>query len=474
MQQCAAWLATIDAINADDRSVEDSADWQEVPELGSLRKSLRELILSSSNSEPSLAAELLQRVIHSERIKDDTFHDVIAYSPILAQSLPQAVVELSLTYLRDELPDEQIAREQRELHEQSERRKAILAKPENERTDQDRNALSSLSPLHPIGDFSEFEWEELSLHGNLRGFWPPSPLREPFHSLFRSSPDEALRLLRRLCNHAITAWRQLHRHSRNRAGTPIPLELTFPWGTQIFWGTDREYLWFRSTWAPNAIGCGFMALEEWSFAELENSTADELIRRIVEGNECIAILGVASMLALHTETVSETTLPLFTSQRLLAADHNRMVQDLSSAANLIGFFSSADKSHVEAIQAANARPVRRKQLSWMVPKFVFASEPPSERTREAILNFNDDLPYEYEEQRNIPEISEYLSDQAVKYAELADLENYQVYRTEEDSDQIAIVHVSPSGADAENIAKTEEGCGASRAFEPLDVGIQIL
>ena len=36
------------------------------------------------------------------------------------------------------------------------------------------------------------------------------------------------------------AWRQLHRHLRG--GTPIPLELTFPWGTQAFWGGDREYL----------------------------------------------------------------------------------------------------------------------------------------------------------------------------------------------------------------------------------------
>ena len=32
------------------------------------------------------------------------------------------------------------------------------------------------------------------------------------------------------------------------------------------------------------------------------------------------------MLVLHTETVSEATLPLFTSQRLLAADRNRMAK----------------------------------------------------------------------------------------------------------------------------------------------------
>ena len=266
--------------------------------------------------------------------------------------------------------------EEQKLRAAAEWRKAVLAKPEAERTHQEQQRLSVGPSLQTIGDFSYHDWERLSIHDDHRSFWPPSPLREPFHSLFQSSPDEALRLLRELCNHAMTAWRQLHRHSRDRGGTPIPLELTFPWGTQRFWGTDREYLWFRSTWAPKVIGCGFMALEEWCFAELARSRpVDELIQKIVEGNECIAILGIASMLALHTETVSEATLPLFTSQRLLAADHNRMVQDFLVNGEPDRFQHRTDKPHFEAVQAANARPVRRTQLSWMVPRFIFATGP---------------------------------------------------------------------------------------------------
>ena len=475
LQECASWLTTIDEIRANSSPDENSADWQKIPGLDSLRKSLGQLLLRSSKSEPSLAADYLQRVTNAEHIQDDAFNDIIANSPILAQSLPQPVVELSLTFLREELPDEQVAREKQKLHNWAEWRKAVLAKSEAERSHRENIALSSETFVQPIGNFSDFEWEQLSIHEDLRSFWPPSPLREPFHSLFQSSPDEALKLLRGLCNHAITAWRQLHRHSHDREGTPIPLELTFPWGTQLFWGTDQKYLWFRTMWAPKAIGCGFMALEEWCFSELENRTVDELIRKIVEGNECIAILGIASMLALHTETVSETTLPLFTSQRLLAADKNRMVQDLSSETNLMGFMSSDDKFHVEAIQTANARPVRKTQLSWMVPRFVFATEPLSKRAREAILNFRNDLPYQYEEDRDIPEIREHLSNQALKFAELVDPENYQAYRTEEDSDQIAIVHVSPSAAEPENVARAEEATGylkqrslwtwASKSFE---------
>ncbi|MCM0610824.1 MAG: hypothetical protein KA711_17820 [Ideonella sp. WA131b] len=200
-----------------------------------------------------------------------------------------------------------------------------------------------------------------------------------------------------------------------------------------------------------------MALEEWCFAELgRGRPVDELIQQVVYGNECIAILGIASMLALHTETVSEATLPLATSQRLLAADHTRMAQNLSSTTSLIGFTLRADKPHIEAIQAANARPVRKTQLSWMVPRFIFATGPIRDRAREAILNFQNDLPYQYEEHRDNPRAREHLTAQALEYAELADTKNYEAYRTREDSNQVAIVHVSPSAAKPENVARAEE------------------
>ena len=458
LQQCATWLTAIDAIGTAKEPNENSAYWNGVPNLCDFQKSLGRLLLRSSRSEPTFAAEYLQRVINSESIRDDAFHDIIAYSPILTQSLPQSVVELSLAFLVEELPDEQVARERKELHDEAQWRKAALAKPEAERSRREQMALTGGYSMRPISDFSYHDWDRLSIHDDYRTFSPPSPLREPFHSLFQSSPGEALRLLRELCNHAMIAWKQLHRHSRDHGGTPIPLELTFPWGTQMFWGTEREYLWFRSTWAPKAIGCGFMALEEWCFAELErNRPVDELIQQIVEENECIAILGTAAMLALHTETVSEVTLPLFTSQRLLAADNNRMAQDFaSSTVQLIGFTHRTDKPHIDAIQVANSKPVRKTQLSWMMPRFVFATGPICDRAHKAILNFKNELPFQYEEHRNNPKVQEHLTTQALEYAELVDPQNYQAYRTREDSTQIAIVHVSPSAAKPENVAKAEE------------------
>jgi len=463
LQQCASWLEGITTSNYSNKPDENTAYWAEVPNLGDFQRSLAQQLLRSSRVEPKLAADYIQQVINLQRatnlkhIHEKIFHDIISFSPILAQSLPELVVELSLEFLIKELPDEQVFREKQERIEQAKRRKVINDKPEAERSHKEKMMLSYGFPLGISGGFSRHDWERLSIQDDHQSFWPPSPLREPFHSLFKSSPNDALRLLRELCNHAMTAWCQLHPHSRDSFGTPIATELTFPWGTQRFWGTDREYLWFRSTWAPKVIGCGYMALEDWCFAELDRGKpVDELIKVTIEGNRCIATLGIASMIALHTESVSDTTLPLFTSQRLLTADRNRMGQDWSSTTNLIGFTDDSDKLHIEAIKASNSRPVRKTQLGWMVPKFLFTTGGISDRAREAILDFEHNLPFQYEEHRNIPNERKRLTAQALEYSELADPNNYQAYRVKENSDQVEIVHVSPTASKPENIARSEE------------------
>ena len=84
-----------------------------------------------------------------------------------------------------------------------------------------------------------------------------------------------------------------------------------------------------------------------------------MIREIVEGNDCIAILGVAVMIALHTEAVSEVTLALVTSQRLWYADYNRMAQDFHANVTALMGFERGEEAHFEAVKAANAREVRR-------------------------------------------------------------------------------------------------------------------
>ena len=458
LTQCAEWLRDLQTVSSAQQPEDRSTCWKQVADIGEFGKSLSQLILRASITEPAFAEEYLKRVIGWERIPEKVFEEIVAFSPVLARSQPGLLVELTLKHLIEELPDDRLARERAQLEAAAERRKQIRAKPESERTRQEKFALSGEFSMPEYHQFSYHDWDELSINRVGRGFFPPSPLREPFHSLFQSSPREALRLLRELCNRAITAWRQLHRHSHDSPGTPMPLEIAFPWGIQKFWGGNREYLWFRGlTWGPNSIACGLLALEEWCFAELERGRpVDELIHQILEGNECIAILGVAVMIALHTQALSEVTLALVTSQRLWSADYNRMAQDLAASVTGLMGFERGEEAHVEAIQAANAREVRRKQLRWLVPLFMFGDERFAERTRAAILDFKNNLPYEYEDERNVQEVREYLTKQALAYGELADPENYRAYRTGKDTNQVAIVHVSPTASDPEQMAKAEE------------------
>lgn len=112
-----------------------------MPDLGTFRKSLGRLILRASRAEPNLAFDYLQRVTNSERIRDDAFEDIIASSPVLAQSLPKEVVELSLAFLRKELPDDQVSREEQEFRKAAKWRKTILSKPEAERTRREQICL---------------------------------------------------------------------------------------------------------------------------------------------------------------------------------------------------------------------------------------------------------------------------------------------------------------------------------------------
>src|SRR3546814_11929638 len=76
---------------------------------------------------------------------------------------------------------------------------------------------TTLFRSHLGHSFSYHDWDHLSLDDGFQNFWPPSPLREPFHSLFKTSPTHAISLFHGLCNHAITAWWQLHRHIHDRS-----------------------------------------------------------------------------------------------------------------------------------------------------------------------------------------------------------------------------------------------------------------
>lgn len=458
LNQCAGWLRELDARDAqmggmpwNDRE-KTSSRWQGLDGLGEFRQSLCFLVLRSAHSTPALTEEYLKRILASKNHRDERYSEVMGFAPTLATTHPKLLADIALMHLREELPDDQVERERQEIKKAKELRDKVLAKPESERTSLEGKVVRYGSP-RLRRDFSYHDWSTLCIDRSSQFYWPPSPLREPFHSLFKIAPEHALHLFTAICNHAVTAWRQLHRHDRDRRGTPLPLELLFPWGVQQFWGGDREYLWHRGTWAPHALASGFHALEEWCFSELERGRpVDELIRQIVEGNQSVAILGIAASLILHTGRVSEAAFPIIMAERLWFADLNRMVQDKSGGHLSLMGFRPGDEAHVAVLREAAARGVRHKTIRWQVPHYVF-SEEFGERTKQAALAFKDNLPFQYEEHKSSPAAQEELLKKAHEDAEIALRENYTIQESVEHKGLVEITHVSPSASEPENVEK---------------------
>jgi len=456
LEQSAAWLNEL-TLQATPRYLSGPPSrWESLGTVfDEFRNSLSNLILRSAAGRPDLTRNYLTQIIHSNDLRCKKFEEVMAFSPTLARTHPDLLMELAYTFFRQKLPEEVREQDQRKHAESVEQRKRIQAMPPEERT-----RLDELTLLHPslgMNSLGHFDWERLAVNDHLSYFFPPSPLREPFQSLFASAPDLALHLLVKLSNHAITAWLQLHELAYDSPGTPVPLDVEFPWGRQRFWGGDREYLWSRGTRAPKPLACGYLALEEWALGELDRGRpAEELIHQIVSDNQCIAVMGVAVVVALQAKELSDTIFPIVTSQRLLAADHRRWEHDaIDARAALIGFEGKKDLLHIEAIKKMNIRPIRKIELRWLLSLYFLNSEF-RERTKAAVLNFTRTLPFRLEHERFLPEAQEHLFQQATEYAELVNGEYYQRVSLPEGDDRIAVVHVSPTKNSPERLAQAEQ------------------
>jgi hypothetical protein len=195
----------------------DHGQWEELSlgERSELENRLRNMLLRSAEAEVARVHGYLERVQGRERLRHQAFGKIVLWTPRLAANHAQDVAELTVAELKDDLPAE------------------VAARP-------DEFGLLSRS-------FSEHDWHELAIRNARGGYFPASPLREPFASLFQTSPAHALAVVRELTNHAITAWRQLHDLTPRERGTPIPHVLEFPWGKQTFWGDGRVYMWREGT-----------------------------------------------------------------------------------------------------------------------------------------------------------------------------------------------------------------------------------
>ncbi len=469
VSQCAAWLHAIEDEHANRRSWSSRPANETVPAPRvptQLETELRALVLRAARAYPDIVAAYLTKVEAIERWSDGAFRELMTYAPVLAQTHSAQLAQVARRWFMKELPDDTAARWRREADQEGRRRREAAAIPPENRSRFDELMLASTSFMNH--SFSSHDWDRLSIGGDHQGFFPASPLREPFHSLLMRDPSMALALIRDVTNHATTAWRQLHQHRRGSA-TPLPLVLMFPWAQQEFWGNDRHYFWFRGHGGPQVVECALMSLEHWAIGQLNvGRPFDEVLQQLLEGHTSIGILGIAVHLALRAQHVSPATLALLSSIRLWRLDLERMVQEQQlQSAGLIGFDQAvADAGHRRAVADNNQLASRRLELRNLVPYFALGRDAfLRDACRAALDEFPNRLEFSYQEEaQNLEHVAE-LRRTAELWSEFGRAENYKAEPIPGRDDAVQIAMGSPRHDAPEVQAALQRHAQAAREME---------
>lgn len=406
VRTCLAWLYHIEHVTHRHGFSMGRGAWLELDDardaLEELESALRRLVLGASLAQRAVVTQYVRDLSRVERLAEAAVEAVFMQAPSLARSCPVELVEFTLSVLREPLPTH-VAKEAR-----------------------GRSYLGSHS-------FGHYDWDHLSIDDQ-HHFFPAAPTREPFHSLLEHAPNEGRRLIRELANHAIRSWRQLHRLSYERRGTPIPFALDFPWGRQVFWGDTRLYRGARGIFGPSAVNSGWMALEAWAFRQLEKDVpVDDVLRAVLEGQKSVGALAIAAAVALQAQHSSAASLPIATNQRLWHWDIQRHLDDRTEMANLIGFVKPHERPHAVAVKAGNERPMRRLDIRSLGTLMVLKGGDIGEQAAAAIQRFPQDLPFDYAQEREKEEVRAELARTADIWAELGKRVNYRAEVSEDKS-----------------------------------------
>jgi hypothetical protein len=423
-ETAANWLCDIEDRQRPEKFSYNPGPWRALSnsELDELERRLRVIVLRAASTLPDLARTYLQRVQRRDRLRQHAFEQIIMFTPTVVGAHAKDLVDLCLLELLGELPRDRFLRAQ----------------------------------SHGEWYIPHFQsdWHDLAIQNASRAFLSPSPLREPFLSLFKVAPREALRLVRCLCNHAITAWRELHELDTGNGDVPIPLVLDFPWGRKTYWGDAQVYLWFRGTWGSTAVQCALMALESWAFAQVAaGQNIDQVISDVVSENDCCAAVGIAVGLAIAHKHVAASTLPLVTSQRLWRWDVQRYTLDLrGSQPNFLRFAMTGEESaHSNAVRDSNNKDHRQTDIRSLAMLFTVAGDDLLRMAcRVGLEHFPTELPFDFESWKTDTGLIAELQRTAEIWSKVGRVETYSVARAEDGN--WLIRHENPHSGDEDVVA----------------------
>ncbi|UES43656.1 NACHT domain-containing protein [Roseibium aggregatum] len=445
---CNGWLIDLEKDLYSKDSSFEHGQWEALGSEArkSLASALRMQIMRAARAYPAPAIALFDRAVANDRMRREAYNELMTFSPTMVDVSPESIVAVTKAQIMEELPQHRAERKKREEDEYLERLRSIRNIPEKKHTDAQRRFLENI-PFHPIC-VERYDLDDIGISRHDNYYSPGSALHEPFVTLFAKRPDLARALVRDMANHATTGWRQIHAINVRRMGTPLPVEVNFPWGTQTFWGDWRVYNWFMGQLEPPPLECAYLALSYWAFKQIEGGRpTSDVIHEVLEGHACLATLGLALVLALETFEVSETTLPIASCQRIWQYDMARIAQLPSRDLDIfgLGLMNRLTGAKAEAKKFLDSRESNKREVKELAMRFAVSKpEELRERFREALAAFPKDLPYQLAEERSNAAITAELKEAAERWGPLGDIQNYRKY--EQDDGALLIGYEPPNPA----------------------------
>lgn len=354
-----------------------------------LVKRLREVVLSAPLSIPDQIEEYLQEIVEADN--HEAIPQVLKEAVYLVLHMPEQYVDFCLQVM---LEKEDEADEWRHMLE--------------------RRDLNELGIKYD------------------RDFSPSSHLQGHFLLLLQTDAEQGIRLINRLCNHAIQTWREWIQLEYKI--TPLPVQIEFPWGIREFWGHYREYSWFRGAGpGPDAVMSALMALEVWMEEQIsEGRDIEAVFQQVLEGNECVAVLGACVFIALsNPEESLKAALPLVTCPHLWKWDVQRMTWE-HMPSNVMGLWFR-DEHLLRPVQQRNESPHRKQEIRYLVAYYLITDDAAlRSQFMTAVSDFPNRLPFESEEQKHNEEYVAKLRQDMIQAASYAQPENYRWQETSEE------------------------------------------